>query len=215
LIDQLYSLVNEGAKRLGNWPIIFANQNIPRPVKPYISLNVMNVDIPDHVIYMPLTENDEQEVIGWRKATVELQIYNGIESLSSVNTLALVLQTNQLLEYQNTIDCAIGQRLFIGYVPELLNASQFEGRGIYQFEFLYTESYTDQINSICSAELHGRYIGGASNPDAYSIFDSTPFPPGSLVCNEIISCWEELETNWDNSETTWDKTVTHWDRELP
>jgi len=215
LIDQLYSLVNEGAKRLGNWPVIFADQNIPRPVKPYITVKATNVDIPDHVIYTPLNENDEQTVIGWRKASVEVQVYNGIESLSSVNTLALVLQTNKLLEYQNSIDCAIGQRLFIGYVPEILNTLQYEGRGIYQFEFLYTESYTDQEYSICSVELHGRYIGGASNPDAGSVFDPPPFPPGSLICNEIIPCWEELDTNWDNSETTWDKTATHWDRELP
>ena len=152
-------MVNEGAKRLGNWPVIFADQNIPRPVKPYIMIRASNVDVPDHVIYMPLTETDDQEIIGWRKASVELQIYNGIESLSSVNTLALVLQSTSLIEYQTLIDCSIGQRLFIGYVPELLNTSQYEGRGIYQFEFLYTEAYTETINSICKVELHGNYTG--------------------------------------------------------
>jgi hypothetical protein len=125
-------------------------------------LNVTHIDIPDHVIYLYSGADPadyKETVVGWRKASVEIQLYNGIESLVSINTLALVLQTTSMVEFQTNLDVAIGQRLFIGYVPELLNASQFEGRGIYQFEFLYTESYTETLYDICKVELHGSYTG--------------------------------------------------------
>lgn len=165
MIDKLYQLVNEAARRLGpNWTIIFANQNMPRPVKPYMTINVTNVDIPDHVIYIgPTNTYFNETVYGWRKATVDIQVYNGIESLSTINTLALVLQTTSMVEYQTTIDVSIGQRLFIGYVPEIVNNSQFEGRGIYQFEFFYTESYTEPLSDIAKVETHGDYEGSLTD----------------------------------------------------
>lgn len=159
MITKLYQLIREAATRLpGEWVILFANQNAPRPVKPYITINVLNVDIPDHVIYSavePAEDLYQQTISGWRIADVELQIYNGIDSLDTVNSLALILQTVALIEYQQTIDVAIGQRLFIGYVPELLNESQYEGRGIYQFKFMYTETYNEIISIIDTVTLGG------------------------------------------------------------
>ena len=44
-------------------------------------------------------------------------------------------------------------------MPELINRSQFEGRGIYQFEFFYTESYTENLYDIAKVETHGDYVG--------------------------------------------------------
>jgi len=209
-------MVAEGAKRIHpSLPIVFVNQNFPRPPKPYITLNVLNVDIPDHVIYSKPNPDDSVTISGWRRASVEIQVYNGIESLSTIDRLALILQSNSLIDYQATIDVSIGQRLFFGYVPELLNQSQFEGRGVYQFEFFYTEEYTDPGNSICEVELAGRYIGGASNPDVYTMFEPPPFPSDSLQCVETVPCPESLETIWDAGDTTWDNKRTTWDIRLP
>lgn len=215
MIDQLYQLVNEGAKRLGNWPVVFAKQNLPRPQKPYITIDVLNVDIPDHVIYSELDDQDFVTITGWRKAQVEVQLFNGINSLTSVNTLALALQSVSVLEFQTAHDCSIGQRMFIGYVPEMLNLSQFEGRGIYQFEFFYTESLAEQGYSIGSVEVHGCYVGTASAPDPYTMFDDT-CPEGGRACDEVIPDPESVETNWDDGETGWDKNqITEWDNILP
>lgn len=159
MIDKLYQLIQEASTRLGDdWVVIFVNQNMPRPAKPYISINVLTVNVPDHVIYSELTETEdsnEQTISGWRSADVELQIYNGINSLDTINTLALVLQSRSMIEFQQTIDVAVGERLFISYVPELLGLSQYEGRGIYQFKFLYTEEYTEQIYNIETVVLGG------------------------------------------------------------
>lgn len=177
MIDKLYSLINEAATRLGpNWQVIFANQNAPRIVKPYISLNVLSVDIPDHVIYSELNDNLEQTISGWRRAEVELQIFNGIESLTTVNTIALILQAESMLEFQQQLDCSIGERLFIGYVPELINLSQFEGRGVYQFNFFYTEEYKEFVSAIDQVIVHGDYEGSLTD----------------VTCDEIVT-----GPNWD------------------
>jgi len=226
LIDKLYQLINEAAKRLGpNWTIVFANQNIPRPVKPYISINVLSVDIPGHVIYSPMYAIGPEQhdghstmattISGWRKAEVELQVFNGINSLSTINTLALILQTPSVLDYQQEIDCAIGNRLFIGYVPELISLSQYEGRGIYQFEFMYTEEYTETMNEICSVIVNGRYVAGAVTPDPYVIFNEQNVPVNSLTCVETVPCPDEVDSDWDDGETGWDRNqTTEWDNKI-
>lgn len=165
MIEKLYQLIQEASTRLaeGGWTIIFTNQNITRPVKPYMSINVLNVDIPDHVIYSGIYDDEEttkQTISGWRSADVEIQIYNGINSLDTINKLALVLQSTSMVEFAQTLDVAVGQRLFISYVPELLSLSQYEGRGIYQFKFLYTEEYTETVHEIVTVELTGSYSSG-------------------------------------------------------
>ena len=215
MIDKLYDLVNKAVQVSGNnWQVIFGYQNLPRLVKPYIQLNVMNIDIPDHVYYSELDDNNSRTLSGWRKAAVEIQVFAGLQSLTVINNLALILQTETMLEYQAEIDCAIGQRLFIGYVPELINTSQWEGRGIYHFEFFYTEHVTETLENICGVNLQGSYIGGAADPDIYKIFDPSPVD-AAIVCIETIPCPDDLETTWDNTDTNWDNNgVTEWDKTL-
>ena len=194
MIDQLAQLITEAMKSIDDppWPVIFANQNIPRPVKPYVSINVLTIEIPDHTINLPMDENDNVKTIGWRTATVELQMYNGIGSLDMIGKLALILQCDRMIEYQASIDCAIGRRLFLGYVPELLNASQYEGRGIYQFEFMYTEEYIEQLYDICKVEFAGRFVGGLAHPDA-NMNDPPPWPPEELICEHEVYCPDWVE----------------------
>ena len=214
LIDKLYDMVNKAVTLTGNnWQVIFANQNIPRLVKPYIQLNVTNIDIPDHMIYSTPDASGQITISGWRKASVEIQVFHGINSLSTVSYLAMILQSSTMLEYQVSIDCAIGQRLFMGYVPELLNNSQWEGRGIYHFEFYYTESINDNSGNIDQVILHGSYLGGSSDPDIYKMFDDEPIN-AAVVCDEIITGPDApgAGTDWDDDETSWDKSgVTKWD----
>ena len=214
MIDKLYDLVTKAVSLTGNnWQVIFANQNVPRLVKPYVQLNVTNIDVPDHMYYSSPDETGGVTISGWRKATAEIQLYHGINSLSAISTLAMVLQSPTMLDYQAGIDCAIGQRLFIGYVPELLNLSQWEGRGIYHFEFFYTESINDNAGLIDTVILHGSYIGGASDPDIYKIFDPEPIA-AVIVCDETIPGPNApgVGTDWDDDETSWDKNeVTKWD----
>jgi hypothetical protein len=197
-------LINKAAQSAGMpWPIIFANQNMPRVAKPYIVINPMTIDIPDHLIYQTIDGDGNQIVSGWRKVVVESQIYNGINSLQSASKLALVLQTNALIEYQVEIDCAIGQRLFLSYVPELLNESQYEGRAIYHFEFFYTENVPDNIGVINSVEFHGSYVQTHSNPD-----HDTPLIDIDIVCDEVISA--PITMTWDDGAMLWDDGAMTW-----
>jgi hypothetical protein len=101
----------------------------------------------------------------------------------------------------------------MGYVPELLNNSQYEGRGIYHFEFFYTESLPENIDTFCEVEIHGQYIETHSNPDPYLIFD--PNPLNVLVkCDDTISACPNVITMWDDGDSTWDKPLTAWDASL-
>ena len=187
MIDQLYQLVSAAVTQAGlSWQVVFANQNIPRVEKPYVQLNVTTVDIPDHLYYFP--PDDQQIVVtsGWRKATVEMQVFNGIYSLEFVSRLAMTLQSTTMLDKQAELDCSIGQRLFMGYVPELLNNSQYEGRGIYHFEFFYTESLSETVGTIDTVETHGQFIETHSDADPYVIFDPNPLDV-EVTCDEVIS----------------------------
>jgi len=213
LIDQLFLLVNKAAQTAGlAWPVIFANQNVPRLVKPYIQINVTTITIPDHLIYSPIDQDGNGVVSGWRKAVVEIQIYAGIESLSYASNIALVLQTESLLEYQQQIDVAVGQRLFLSYMPELLNESQFEGRAIYQFEMFYTENMNDNRGIIEGVDLCGAYVQTNSDTDPLKVFETCENDI-AVICEESISATDK--TIWDDDETNWDKPPKdEWDRIL-
>jgi hypothetical protein len=195
---------------MSNFNLVFASQNMPRLQKPYIVINVMNIELPDHVIYgKDINANGFRNIYAWRSATIELQIYNGIESLTSASILALAIQSEQSLQQQGKLNCAIGPRLFFAYVPEMLNTSQWEGRAVYHFIFFYTETFAEDVGLIETVIIDGTYTGGGT---------------------EDITCHEEItyqipytETMWDGptvtpftdeSYTDWDGANTSWDEEL-
>jgi len=179
MIDSLYKLIEAtmGYSGIMNFGLIFANQNISRMPKPYIVMNVMNIDIPDHLIYLNEIDSFDCRVMaGWRKATVELQIYNGIKSLDTASRLAMYLQSEQSLEEQQRLNVAIGARLFFAYMPEIINTSQFEGRAIYHFEFFYTEQAPDYVGAIETVIVDGDYIGSLTVPHCHEVIVSPPRP---------------------------------------
>lgn len=185
--------------------LVFASQNMPRLVKPYIVMNVLNVEIPDHVTYgQTINAAGVRSMWSWRKAVVELQFYNGIESLTSASLLAMYLQSELSLLSQDRLNCAIGARLFFSYVPELVNRSQYEGRAIYHFEYFYTEMVGDDVGLIETVVVDGTYTGGADD-------ENKP-----IVCHEEITYVHPFEsttwddgTVWDTPETIWDEIVTN------
>ena len=198
---------------MANFALVFANQNMPRLPKPYIVMNVMNVEIPDHVIYdKEINAAGFRNLYSWRRATIELQIYNGIESLVSASILALAIQSERSLEQQGKLNCAIGPRLFFAYVPEMINTSQWEGRAVYHFVYFYTESFADDVGLIETVIIDGTYTGGGTE---------------DITCHEEITykvaytetVWDGLiptpygdpgypYTDWDNNSTKWDEETT-------
>lgn len=199
MIDSLYDLIKENLLYAGlpNFGLVFANQNMPRVSKPYVVMNVLNIEIPDHVIYHhDINPDGYRTLSGWRKATVELQFYNGIESLSSASRMALSLESENSLQSQGKLNCSIGQRLFFSYVPEILNQSQFEGRAIYHFEYFYTEEFADQVGLIEKVIIDGAYTGILTDQH----------------CHEEIEYHPQFdETEWDDYTTEWDSNATIWD----
>lgn len=206
MITDLYNLIRENLmySNMAHFGLVFASQNMPRMPKPYVVMNVLNIEIPDHVIYdKDINASGYRNLYSWRRATVELQIYNGIESLSSASTLALSLQSEQSLQSQDKLNCAIGARLFFAYVPEMLNTSQFEGRAIYHFEFFYTESFTEDVGLIETVIIEGKYDGAIAKPDYVSCHESITV---SIPFEETD--WDDPNlTDWDDHETRWDEVV--------
>ena len=80
----------------------------------------------------------------------------------------LALQSNSSLEHAQRINIAVSTRLFLSEVPELLNLEQYEERGIYQFELLYSDELDDRVGIIDHVEI---------------TWDKMDVPDGSLVEN--------------------------------
>jgi hypothetical protein len=177
LHDSVYYLLKHVSDKMGEpVPLVFAYQNAPRPMKPYGSIRIDTIGIPQHEIYMPVQENEYQTFGSWRRATVELQIY-GRDAGPRARRFALSLQSNSSLEYQHWANIAVGNRLFLSEVPELLNLSQYEERGIYQFELYYSDEMDDHVGIIEKVEI--KYVQ----------------PP---------SIWDDGDSIWDDGDSIWD-----------
>ena len=182
LHDTLYLMLNDVSQRLEHpIPLIFAYQNSERINKPYGSIRVDTISIPQHELYLPVQETGYQVFGGWRKATVELQIY-GKNSGATARRFALSLQSNTSTEFQQKINVAIGNRLFLGEVPVLLNASQYEERGVYQFEFYYSDEMDDNIGLIEKVEITHKHDESFWDEIPHSIWDD----------NDLIWDWYDI-----------------------
>lgn len=176
-----------------NWTIVWANQNAPRAAKPYVVINITNITDTAFDNTDSLDENGFQDQSGFRIAVVELQFYGGISSITRASLAQLQLSSTPGVDKMVELDVAIGNRLFLGYVPALLNNSQFEHRSIYTFQFYYTDMIKDNVGLIETVDVTGSYSG--------SLTDQS--------CHEIISI---SETEWDDDTTDWDDAKTAWDR---
>ncbi len=160
-------------------PLVFSYQNAPRPLKPYGTIRVDTIGIPQHELYLEVEENGIQVFGGWRKATIELQIY-GRNSGPLARRFALSLQSNSSLEFAQQRNVAVSTRLFLGEVPELLNLSQYEERGIYQFELLYSDQMED-------------YVGLIEQVEIIQIRPPSIWDDGESIWDDGLSIWDYLE----------------------
>lgn len=189
LHKQLYDFVEPDARKL-DLPIIFAYQNAPRIEKPYASLRIDTIRSSQHDIYSLVDDLGFQKSFSWRVATVELQTF-GIDAGSKARTLSQLFQTETSSQRAQRLNCAVGNRLFLSEVPELLNMSQFEERGIYQFEFMFTDDITDDVGLIENVDIEGKLEGSILTEQECKIHIG------------IITDWDDHETIWDDNETRW------------
>jgi hypothetical protein len=181
MIPKLWTLIDYTLNTLynKNVPVIWSYQNAARIQKPYILLNYMTNDLPDHEYYEQFVDGNGYRRIGsWRKAVVDMQFFDAHDSIPLASFTAMALATEASLDKQVQLDCSIGNRLFLQRVPMLLNNSQYEDRAIYQFDFLYTETLGEDVGFIATVIIDGSYSGG------YGDVLDPPMPP---LCHEVIT----------------------------
>lgn len=147
--------VNQIAKK--NVTVIWSYQNAPRIGKPYITLDYTTDDIPNFDWFddQNITVDGYRSQYSWRMATVDMQFYCGQDSMKLANLVAMSFASETVLYKQGELNVAIGNRLFLQRVPAMINLSQYEERAIYQFNYLYTEEYTDWTSWIGTVEING------------------------------------------------------------
>ena len=171
MIPSLWELIDHAVNTIGemNIPVIWSYQNVARVDKPYITLNYSSDDIPNFDWISNTIDYTGHRIIGsWRNAVVDLQVYADQDSFRVANRLAMLLATEASLDKQQQLDVAIGNRLMLQRIPVLLNASQYEDRAIYHFDFLYTETYNEDVGFIATVIIDGTYEGSLNyenNPD--------------------------------------------------
>lgn len=158
--------------------VIWSYQNSARSDKPYIVLDYTTDDLPDHEWYGEVDASGSRQMASWRKATVDMQFYCGPDSMKLANYVAMMFASEAAVDQQQRLNVSIGTRLFLSRMPAMLNASQFEERAIYQFDFYYTETADEWVSWIETVELHGKYSGGASDADGDA---------GTIFCDEVIT----------------------------
>jgi hypothetical protein len=171
--ETLWNLLNFVSQRMEHpIPLIFAFENAERVQKPYGSIRIDTITLPGHEIAFPVHENGYQDYGGWRRATVELQVYGRLGG-PIAREFALRLQANSAVEQSQRLNIAIGNRLFLSEVPALLNQSQYEERGIYQFQYFFSEQLDDDVGLIETVIIDSRPIGGKASCH----LEITAFPP--------------------------------------
>ena len=162
MIDKIWELLDHSLNGIinknDNLPIIWSHQNAARIKKPYLVLSYTTNDVPDHETYDNRIDADGNRTMSsWRKAVIEIQFYDAHDSMRLASLTVSALATERSMLKQMELDCSIGTRLFLQRVPELLNASQYEDRAIYQFDFYYTETLVENVGIIETVIVDGGY----------------------------------------------------------
>lgn len=148
---------------------IWANQNSPRPAKPYATLNILSYTPQEHVSYLPLDANNEQEVISHDAATISIQIFSRTDAAPfDAMTRAKSLQRNlSKLSSMNTL--MEGGWAFVRFLSGLRDlsavmSSQFEYRAGIDIEFRTADSFIDDLSYVDQINLKGFFTKDDDTP---------------------------------------------------
>lgn len=126
--------------------IIPANDNGPRPKKPYITLQV-RMSSPQPVHRGAIDDEGEQALYSHRSAEIQLQVY-GAGSWVVAESLAMKLHSEYLQELSDTLNISIDDQVRIQDVPMLIDTTTYESRAIIDMTGSYTASFDDDVGFI-------------------------------------------------------------------
>ena len=159
MADPFWSLL---APILAPVPLIMADQNAPRPAKPYATLDVTNAGAARWLTELPPDAAGNARFVEHRLANVEVQFY-GADAQDRASDLGMRLRLPR--HVNRAVDLGLGVAVVNGAtsVAVLMNENQYEQRGILEFTCHVGVEITDEVGLIEHTETEGEYdgVGGA------------------------------------------------------
>lgn len=131
--------------------LILAEQNGPRPPKPYATLSVRSTAL-DPPIELPVDENGIAQMVAYMRVIAELQYY-GLGAFQSAQIAGLKLRFRSSVALAETLGVSVNNIRTVLRVPELLNETQYEERGLMEFAASAFVTATDDVGLIEHAEI--------------------------------------------------------------
>lgn len=152
----IYQLISTAA---GPVPVVFADENGPRPAKPYIALRVNPASrLPVH--RGPVDGQGEQPVSAHRSAQVELQCF-GAGCLNALDAVGQRLNMQTALDLAEQLDLAVTAVGQLQQVPVLRDATTYEPRAVLELTIGYTLTLADTVGVIEEVNITGTTSGSA------------------------------------------------------
>lgn len=140
------------APMLAPHPLIGANQNGPRPARPYASLDVRSLASARHLIRRAPDENGVALYREDGRATVEV-MFHGEGSMDRARAFRQRLRAGAAVNRALARGLSVGPVLALNSVPELLNNDEYEERASFEFALLYAEEFEEAAGLIERVEI--------------------------------------------------------------
>jgi hypothetical protein len=153
--EAIFALIS----RFAGLPVVFANENGPRPPKPYIQLRVQAAQqFPLH--RGAVDDAGEQPVTAHRDASVELQCF-GQGAYDALDTLAQRLRMDDALAEAEALDLAVFDIGKVSQLPVLRDASTYEPRGVLELGIRYAVTLVQSVGVIEKLTINSKLVNGA------------------------------------------------------
>ena len=127
-------------------PLIFTNQNAPKPPAPFASIHLMNADpLPEHIGMIDDLGN--RAISQHMPMRAQVQFY-GDGSWDEAQRFSLKLSTVAVEAKAEALNIAINSKNQIQDIPALLDGSFYEPRTVFDLDVSYTCSIEEYVSWI-------------------------------------------------------------------
>lgn len=171
------ALYDWAADVLANVPVIWANQNGPRPARPYVALRVTAITPTGHDGYTEIDGEGDRELYGHRDLSIDAQAF----SAPGVNLAPTYLSALRLsLGRQCVKDAFEAAGIAIVDALPLLDLSllrnpEFEGRAQMPFRFRIVEAMEDTPGWVDAVAIDAEFEGRGEMPIEHEFTIGTPY----------------------------------------
>lgn len=138
--------------------LIWADQNAPRPALPYLTLRLMAATPAENDARGEVTADGEQDLDNPTSATLEVQAY-GTGAENAIASLTKRLRFDQHVDRAVQLGIAIGRRIGVTNLSQLVSDSQFEERAMLEVALLFSGHDVDPVGLIETVEVEGEMTG--------------------------------------------------------